>query len=190
VKPPIQLLPWEVRESREVYAAPPWMTVSVQKVRLPDGREVADYHQLLLLDYVIVFALTPEGRVVVLRQYRHGVRGVSLLLPAGQLEKGEAPVACAQRELREETGYSGSGWESLGSFVGDANYGAGRAHIFKCRNARRVAAPDSDDLEATELVLLSVEELQEAFRRGEVMVAGQALAVALALSAWFSPKPA
>jgi ADP-ribose pyrophosphatase len=189
VKPPVQLLPWEIRESREVYAAPPWMTVSVQKVRLPDGREVADYHQLRLLDYVIVFAQTPEGRVVVMRQYRHGVRGVSLLLPAGQLEKGEAPLACAQRELREETGYRGSDWASLGSFVGDANYGAGRAHIFKCRNAHQVAAPESDDLETTELVLLSVEELQEAFRQGEVVVAGQALAVALALSAWISPNP-
>ena len=188
MKPPSQLLPWEIRESREVYAAPPWMTVSIQKVRLPDGREVADYHQLLLLDYVIVFAQTPEGRVVVLRQYRHGVRGVSLLLPAGQMEKGEEPVAAAQRELREETGYSGSDWQSLGSFVGDANYGAGRAHIFKCGNARRVAEPDSDDLEATELMVLTVEELQEAFRRGEVVVAGQALAVTLALSPWVFPK--
>ena len=190
MKPPSQLAPWEIRESREVYAAPPWMTVSIQRVRLPDGREVADYHQLQLLDYVIVFAQTPDGRVVVMRQYRHGVRGVSLLLPAGQLEKGEEPVACAERELREETGYSGSDWQSLGSFVGDANYGAGRAYIFKCRNAQRVGAPDTDDLEETELMLLSVVELQEAFRRGEVVVAGQALAVALALSAWLTSNPA
>ncbi|MGA2052319.1 MAG: NUDIX hydrolase [Opitutales bacterium] len=182
--PDDRLLPWEVVESREVYAAPPWVTVSVQKVRLPDGRVVPDFHQLGLPEYTVVFAQTPEDRVVVMRQFRQGVGRVSLLLPAGHVEKGEEPLACAQRELLEESGFTATDWQSLGSFVPNANYGGGRAHLFKCRNARKVAEPDSDDLEATEILLLSPEELREAHRRGDIAVLGIAATIALALGSW------
>jgi ADP-ribose pyrophosphatase len=183
------LQPWKVLESREVYSAPPWMTVSLQKVRLPDGREVADYHQLVLPDYVVIFAQTPEGKVMITRQYRHGVGRVNLLLPAGLLEKGEDALSCAKRELLEETGYRAPEWQSLGSFVHNANCGGGRVHFFKCQHARKVAEPDSGDLEKTEILLLTLEEVQEAFRRGEMEVLGIVAGLALALNPWFPALP-
>jgi ADP-ribose pyrophosphatase len=185
-----RLLPWEVVESREVYSAPPWVTVNVQKVRLPDGRVVPDFHQLKLSEYVVVFAQTPDDRVVVTRQYRQGVGRVNLLLPAGHVEKGEEPLVCAKRELLEESGYAADEWQSLGSYVPNANYGGGMAHIFKCRNARKVAEPDSDDLEETQIELLSLEELREAHRRGDIAVLGIAATIALALNPWWWEPPA
>lgn len=156
------------------------MRVLVQRVRLPGGRIVSDYHQIQLADYAVIFAQTADGRVVVERQYKHGVGAVSLMLPAGRVEPGEPPVVSAQRELLEETGYVAEDWRSLGCYVPNANYGCGRAHLFAARHARRVARPDSGDLEEMEILLLTQAELFEALRAGEVRLTSMAAAIALA----------
>jgi ADP-ribose pyrophosphatase len=180
---------WEILRSREVYVAEPWVTLSVQQVRLPDGRVVDDYHQVRLPEYTVIFAETTDGQVLVERQYKHRVGGIPLMLPAGLLEPGEDPLQAAQRELMEETGYTATEWRRLGSFVPNANYGCGRAHLYHARNARRVAEADAGDLEDIEILLMPAEELLERLRCGQVhatsvvvlstpqaMVAGLALA--------------
>ena len=81
--PPLRA--WETIESREVLSALPWLKVSVERVLLPDGRVVDDFYRVYMPDSVIVFARTPDGRVVVERAYRHGIGKVSLVLPTGGL---------------------------------------------------------------------------------------------------------
>jgi hypothetical protein len=66
--------PWEIVSTQEIYSAPPWITVSLQTVRLPDGRLVPDYHQVQMPDYAVVYAETLAGKIVVERQYKHGLR--------------------------------------------------------------------------------------------------------------------
>jgi len=79
--------------------------------------------------------------------------------PRRRLDPCEAPLDGAKRELREETGYEAARWKGLGSFMVNANYGCGTAHFFAAEGARKTAEVNSDDLEHTELVLLSREEL-------------------------------
>ena len=153
--PPDPHAPWEVLGRRAVYSCPPWMTVELHTVRLPDGRIVEDYHRIVLPDYSVMYVETSDGRVVVERQYKHGVGHATLTLPAGLISPGEEPVVGARRELLEETGYEADGWESLGTFVQNSNYAGSRAHVFRARNARRVAEPDSGDLEHIEIVLMT-----------------------------------
>jgi|DewCreStandDraft_4_1066084.scaffolds.fasta_scaffold74709_2 ADP-ribose pyrophosphatase len=179
--------PWEVLASREVYASAPWISVNLQQVRLPDGRVVSDYHHIHLSDYTVIFAETTDGRVVVERQYKHGVGAVSLMLPAGRVEPGEPPLKSAQRELLEETGYAAEDWQSLGCFVPNANYGCGLAHFFTARNARQVAEPDSGDLEAMDILLLTRAELLEALRSGEIRLTSMAAAIAMATHPRLNP---
>jgi ADP-ribose pyrophosphatase len=176
------LVPWEVLESREVFAAPPWIKLSRQRIRLPDGREIDDFHFIHLTDYAIVVAQVPDGRFILERQYKHGAGKVCLMLPAGGIADGEEPLRAAQRELLEETGCEADAWQCIGRFACNANYGAGNAHIFTCHNARKIAEPDSGDLEEMEIVLLSAEELRHALRDGEIAVLGTAAAVALAIT--------
>ncbi len=176
------LVPWEVLEGREIFAAPPWIRLSRQRIRLPDGRVIDDFHYIHLTDYAIVVAQTPDGRFILERQYKHGVGKVCLTLPAGGIAAGEDPLRAAQRELLEETGYEADSWQCLGRYTCNANYGCGNAHIFTARNARKIAEPDSDDLEKMEIVLLSEKELRRALRDGEVVVLGAAAAVALAVN--------
>src|ERR1700760_188602 len=64
-----------------------------------------------------VVALDGQGRVCVVRQYRHGIQDYQWEIPAGKLAPGEEPAACAVRELAEETGVSAKNWAYLGVFV-------------------------------------------------------------------------
>jgi len=104
---------WQIIASQDLLNIPPWVTVSVQRVRLPNGRTVDDYHQIKLQDYTLIFAQTSAGEVIVERAYKHGPRQYTLSLPAGLMEEGETPLASAQRELLEETGYVSDDWHSL-----------------------------------------------------------------------------
>ena len=181
----VELKPWKVLETREIFSADPWFKLSVDQVLLPDGKVVDDYYQIAFTEYVVIFARTDNGEVITLRTYKHGVGGVCLVLPSGSIEKGEEPVESARRELLEETGYSADVWDSLGSFVVHGNYGCGRAHLFVARNARQIAEPDSGDLETMEVLLMQPAEILDAVRQGEVAGLGTVAAIGLALNPAF-----
>lgn len=175
-----RLEPWETLKSQELFVASPWIKLSIQQVRLPDGRVVDDYYRINLPEYTIVFAQTTDGRVIVERQYKHGVGYCTLVLPSGLIEEGEDPLVGAQRELLEETGYTSDAWQPLGSFVVHGSYGCGKAHLFVARDARRVTEPDSGDLEDMEIILMKLEDIVDAIRTGDVVLLGTVTAIALA----------
>ena len=67
------------------------------------------------VDWINVVALTEDGQSVMVEQYRFGTGSCTLEPPGGMVDAGETPLQAAQRELKEETGYSGGRWESLGA---------------------------------------------------------------------------
>jgi ADP-ribose pyrophosphatase len=152
---------------------------------LPDGRIIDDFYQIELPEYVIVFAQTPEGSIVMERHYKHGVRRIILALPAGYLEPGEEPLKGARRELLEETGYEASNWHSLGCFVVNANQGCGKAHLFIANGVRQTQHPDSGDLEEIEILLMTRGEVIQAILNGEVATLAAVATLALALNPEF-----
>jgi ADP-ribose pyrophosphatase len=174
------LQPWEVLQTQDLIVAPPWLKLSVHQVRLPNGKVVNDYYQIQLHEFAVIFAQTTDGRVIMERQYRHGAGRVTLVLPAGSIEPSETPLAAAQRELLEETGYTSNDWRPLGSFVVHGNYGCGKAHLFAAHDAQQVAEPDSGDLEDIEIILMNVGDLVDSVRNGDVALLGSAAAIALA----------
>lgn len=84
-----------------------------EQVRLPDGA-TASREFVLHPGAVMVIPLLDDGRVVLERQYRHPVGRVMVEFPAGKIDPGEDHLACARRELREETGYSATEWAHAG----------------------------------------------------------------------------
>lgn len=90
-------------------------------VRLPSGRE-ATREFVLHPGAVMVIGLLDDGRVVLERQFRHPMQQVMVEFPAGKLDAGEASLACAQRELLEETGYSAREWAFAGRLAPTIGY--------------------------------------------------------------------
>jgi ADP-ribose pyrophosphatase len=172
---------WTVLSSRDVLDASPFLKVRVETIELPDGRRIADYYQLEMPSFACIFAETQEGQIVVYRQYRHGPRRVGLVFPGGHLEGGEAPLDAARRELFEETGYQSDAWTYLGGFTVNANQGGQVSHMFRATGCRFTAAPQSSDLEETEILLLSRDQLLEVIRGGEIHLLDQ---IALVSMVW------
>ena len=173
--------PWKVIGRRDLLSLPGRVEVAMETVELPDGRRIDDYVQLHVTNFVLVFAETADRRVVCLRQYRHAVRGPSLELVAGRIDAGEDPLAAAQRELLEESGYQSAQWEELGTYVVSPTQGIGRGYAFHARNATRVREPNSGDLEEALVELLARDALIAAMRKGEIASASHLAALALAL---------
>jgi ADP-ribose pyrophosphatase len=152
-------------------------------VELPDGRVRDRFHRIVVPEFSITVALTPERRFVMVREYKHGPAAICLNAPAGGLADGEDPLTCARRELLEETGYAADDWRALGAFVVDGSTGCGRGHVFLARDAKAVATPRLDDLEEIEVVLLDERDVRAALFAGEIAMMPTACALGLALLA-------
>ncbi len=174
------LQPWTILGEQELLSRPPFLKVSVQRVKLPDGRVIEDYNQITLPDVVGVFAQTVEGHVLVQRGYRHGPRRVCLCFPGGMISPGEAALSAAQRELFEETGFEAAEWQPLGAYVTQTNQRGQLMHYFRALGCRQVAEPNAGDLEETEILQLTREELSAAKIAGDLPILSQVALLALA----------
>ncbi len=92
-------------------------------------------------DWVNVVALTPEGRLVLVQQYRFGSGEITLEIPAGIVEPGEDSREAAARELLEETGFSSGDWVYLGWVAPNPAYINNRCHHWLARDAHKTAPP-------------------------------------------------
>jgi len=146
-----------------------------EDIRLPDGRSFT----LGILKHPGACAVVPllaDGRVVLLRQYRHAVRETLWEVPAGKLDPGEALELCARRELQEETGYAAGELVSLGSICVTPGYSDERIHLYLGREL----TPGPQALAANESIQCTELPLTEAVRMaqdGEISDAKSAIAL-------------
>jgi len=172
---------WKTRSRHTILNHSKYLVVENHTVELPDGRVISDWPWLITPDYVNVLAVTEGGEFLCFRQTKYAVDGTSLAPVGGYLEPGEDPLAAAQRELLEETGYQAAEWIDLGRFGVDGNRGAGNAYLFLACGGRRVAQARPDDLEEQKLLRLSRSELETALDAGEFKLVSWAAVIALAL---------
>ncbi|MFL7870790.1 MAG: NUDIX hydrolase [Anaerolineales bacterium] len=173
--------PWKTKARKIVLDKRPWLTVENHTVELPDGQLIPNWPWIITPDYINVVAVTEDEHFLCFRQVKYGVEGTTLGIVGGYINEGEAPLAAAQRELLEETGYKAPDWLSLGSYIVDPNRGFASGHLFLARQARYVTPRNADDLEEQELLLLTREEIESALEKGEIKVLAWAATVAFAL---------
>lgn len=145
-----------------------WLTVRKDNVRMPSGVEMDDYYVLEYHDWVNVIAITKEGKFLVERQYRHGAQSVVYELCAGNLEKGEEPLAGAQRELLEETGYAGGEWELYCVSAPNSAAMTNDCYSFVAKGVEFTGERHLERTEDIEVLLLSYDELKELVKAGGI----------------------
>ena len=166
---------WKTVQRRTILDHSKFLQVEEHVVALPDGRVIDDWPWVVTPDFINVVAVTENagaepgrsGRFLLFRQTKYSINGTSLAPVGGYLEPGEDPLAAAQRELLEETGYSAQKWTPLGEFPVDGNRGAGTAHFFLAEQAVYTAPIDADDLEEQELLFLTKDEVEQALAIGD-----------------------
>lgn len=103
----------EVQVSSEKILEGHFLQAFRDTVSLPDGKHTTREY-VIHPGAVMIVALLDDGKVVLERQYRYPLRTVMIEFPAGKLDAGESSLACAQRELQEETGYTAREWARAG----------------------------------------------------------------------------
>ncbi len=120
-------------------------------------------------DWVNVIALTSDGHIVLVRQFRYGIDGFSLEIPGGVMEPGEDPVAAGLRELREETGFTGAPARLLGQVHPNPAIQSNRCHFVFVEAAVKSHALEWDADEEIHVTTLPVEEVLGLARSGGIV---------------------
>ncbi len=139
-----------------------------ERFRSRASGKVHDYYVVRLADAVNVVAVTPDRRVVLVRQFRAGSGRDSLETPGGLLNPGEDPLAAGARELLEETGYAGSPPQWLGTVWSNPSLLSSRTTTILIEDARPVAATAFDDHEELTLGLAPEAEIPAMIEDGRL----------------------
>jgi len=159
---------WPKVVSRRLTRVSPWMTVIERAVEFAPGAPVELYHAVGQQDYIAIVALTPEGRIPIVRQYRPALERFTWELPAGLVDEGEDAADTCRRELMEETGYPAKTVHALGCYAPCTARLSNRVHSFFVETGPRAEGQTGEV--GTELKLVTPVELVALIRSGEFVL--------------------
>lgn len=157
---------WKILSS-EYLIKRPWLTARRDVVELPDGRINKEYYVLEYPTWINVTAITKDGQMVLVRQYRHALGQTNFEIVAGVVEQGESPLEAAKRELLEEAGYGGSEWREIAVVSANPSTTTNLTHCFLATGVEKISGQHLDATEDIEVYLFSQEEVKEMIRRGD-----------------------
>lgn len=173
--------PWELLSSEQL-ADYEMFRVRCDRARSPRNGVEQGFGIVESPEGVTLVVTTAAGELVLVEQYRHPLRSVTLETPSGVVEEGEPPLEAALRELREETGYGGGDATHVGTLVLNPSWQTTRVHVVVVRGAQLRAETDPDEAEDLRVRLVPADSVARRVAAGEIT---SCVAVAaLALAGW------
>ena len=168
-----------------------WIDLREVTYTMPDGTVSPPFYTYSRKNYAVIVATDEQGRYLCVRQFRPGLGKVTTEFPAGGIDRSgacqygpdesgqEDPLAAAQRELREETGYVSEDWELLLRVPSQATMADNWAYVYRARSCRPAGGQHLDETEFLNVLALSPEALEARIRSGEFEQAVHVMAWAL-----------
>ena len=158
---------WEVVKSEKLDSNRVFETRKDTSISPVTGEE----HEFFIIDapnWVNVVAVTPDEQVVLITQYRHGIRAETVEIPGGVIDPGESPLEAAKRELLEETGYISDDWIKIGKVIPNPAIQNNCCYTFLARSSRKTEEPRFDATEFIETTTAPVSEIPELVSWGKI----------------------
>ncbi|WP_292042817.1 MULTISPECIES: NUDIX domain-containing protein [Massilia] len=143
-----------------------FLKVENDRIKLPDG-SITQREFIRHPGAVVILPLLPDGRVLLERQFRYPNSQVFIEFPAGKIDPGEDHLACAKRELEEETGYTAAKWRFVCTIHNAIAYSDEHLELFLAEDLS-AGEQKLDEGEFLETFSVTVPELLEMVRRGEI----------------------
>ena len=159
--------PWKLIQSRTERRFPIF-NLRIDRACSPRTAVEHDFYVLEAADWVNVIPLTSGGEVVLVRQYRHGLRDLCLEIPGGIVEASDSPQGAAHRELFEETGYQAEEMIPLDYVYPNPAFLDNRCHTFLARDVTLKGRQAQDEKEDIEVILKPLKEIPALIREGHI----------------------
>ena len=160
---------WISRGNRRELCRTKVMTMLSETFECVRTGALHDFITMDLIDWVVVIAETAAKELVMIRQFRHGTRRIELEVPGGCIDsKDRSPLAAAERELLEETGFAGENPHIIGKVCPNPAIQHNTCYVVKIDNVRQVSEPHLEDTEDIEHRLVSRERLMELLHEGKI----------------------
>ena len=173
-------LKWKVCTSSYIHKGP-WATLRTDKCEMPDGRIVEQYYVLEYPNWVNAVAITEEGKILMVRQYRHAANIVSLEIPGGVIDGDEAPEYAMRRELLEETGYRFDNMELLSTVYANPSTANNKTFCFLTTGGVKVQEQALDEHEELIVEQYTIDEVKQLLAENKIAQALHCTALFYAL---------
>lgn len=162
---------WKVLKSENILHLGPWLSVRQEEVELPSGKTIPTWFVLEFPDWVNVIAITKDGKMVMIDQYRHAIAQTRYEIVAGVIDEGETPLEAAQRELMEETGFGGGEWSEFMVLSPNPTNHNNLSYTYIATGVERISAPHQEDTEDIGVHLMSEQDVLQLLNEGEIIQA-------------------
>jgi 8-oxo-dGTP pyrophosphatase MutT (NUDIX family) len=163
----IELKKWEIISEEDI-SPDKWFPLFKHKVRLPNGNIIDDYFISKLGDVAMIIPVTPEQELIFVKQYKHGIREITLEFPAGIVEEGQTPLQAAYSELEQETGIVATNMTLIGELKTLPSKNFANLYGFLAIDVTITKPQNLDVSEEIQVIKLTKEQVDEKILNGEI----------------------
>lgn len=163
----MEILKWQKLSTRYLVREK-WATLRVDTCKLQNGEVKDDYYVLEYPNWVNAIALTTEGKLILVRQYRHAADIISLEVPGGVIDGDEAPETAVRRELLEETGYTFESSELIATLYPNPATANNVTYTYLLTGGRKTHEQHLDEHEILNVEEYTIEEVKQLLKDNKI----------------------